>query len=71
MAFVPMKKSYKESVEKVSLLSKENKINRRLYTAKTALNFKKPTKTNKKGQKSNPPQNTKENNINASLMLSV
>lgn len=56
MAFVPMEKSYKESVEKVSLLSKENKINQRLYTAKTALNFKKPTKTNKKDKNQTPPK---------------
>lgn len=60
MAFVLMKKSHKESVEKVSLLSKDNKINGGFYTANIALKKKKPK-----------PKNTTENNINASLMLSV
>lgn len=59
MAFVLMKKSHKESVEKVSLLSKDNKINGGFYTANIAL------------EKKNQPKNTTENNINASLMLSV
>lgn len=60
MAFVLMKKSHKESVEKVSLLSKDNKINGGFYTANIALGKKKPK-----------PKNTTENNINASLTLSV
>lgn len=52
MAFVLMKKSHKESVEKVSLLSKENKINERLYTANTALNLEKKEPNQKSPQKS-------------------
>lgn len=74
MAFALMKKSHKESVEKVSLLSKENKINGRLYTANTALNLKNKqpsTKTNQKKRTPKSPKNTREKAINASLMLSV
>lgn len=62
MAFVLMKKSHKESVEKVSLLSKENKINGRLYTANTASNLKNKqpsTKTNQKKKNPKKPQKHK------------